>query len=117
MPRTASVMSRSSRISSGSTSRVPEGMGWICGRTGAVNLEGRTGRGLRGAAGLVVDGLGGDALDARAELAQALVDALVAAVDLADVADLRASLGAQGRDEHRHAGADVGRLDALAAQP
>ena len=32
----------------------------------------------------------GDTLDARAELAQALVDALVAAVDLADVVDLRA---------------------------
>jgi hypothetical protein len=31
-----------------------------------------------------------DPLDLRAELAQALVDALVAAVDLADVADLAA---------------------------
>ena len=64
-----------------------------------------------------MDGLGGDALDAGAEVAQALVDALVATVDLADVADLAAPLGAQGRQQHRHAGADVGRLDALAAQP
>ncbi len=56
------------------------------------------------------------ALDARAELAQALVDALVPAVDLADVADLAATLGAQRREQHRHPGADVRRLDALAAQ-
>ena len=51
--------------------------------------------------------LRGDALDARAEGLKALVDALVAAVDLADVADLQAALGAEGRDEHGHAGADV----------
>ena len=43
-------------------------------------------------------------------VAQALVDALVAAVDLADVADLADALGAPGGDEHRHAGADVGAL-------
>ena len=71
----------------------------------------------RAAAWQRVDRLGRDALDARAEVAQALVDALVAAVDLADVADLRAPVGAQRGDQHRHAGADVGRLDALAAQP
>src|ERR1700691_1839274 len=62
-------------------------------------------------------GLRGDALDTGAELAQALVDALVAAVDLADVADLAASLRAQRRQQHRHPRADVRRLHALAAQP
>ena len=41
------------------------------------------------------DGLDRDPLDPRAEVAQALVDALVAAVDLDDVADLRGALGAQ----------------------
>src|SRR3954462_7513639 len=57
-----------------------------------------------------------DALDPRAEIPQAFVDALVAAVDLADVADLAAAAGGQRRDQHRHAGADVGRLDAPTAQ-
>src|SRR4051812_44901020 len=63
-----------------------------------------------------VYGLGGDALDVRAEIAQALVDALVAAIDLSDVADLAATLCTEGGQEHRHSGTDVRRLDALAAQ-
>ena len=48
--------------------------------------------------------------------AQPLVDALVAAVDLADVADLRGALGAERRDHHRHAGADVGARQPLAVE-
>src|SRR4051812_45863025 len=115
-------MARSSRISSGRTSRVPEGIGMIVicpgkllpghaapGGTGAVTRS--TARRLRGH-----NRLGGDALDARPEVAQPLVDALVAAVDLADVADLAAALRAQGGDEHRHARADVRRLQPLTAQ-
>src|SRR4029077_20505232 len=66
---------------------------------------------------LRVDGLGGHTLDAGTQLAQPLVDALIAAIDLADVANLAASLRAQGCEQHRHAGADVGRLHALATQP
>ena len=68
---------------------------------------------------LRVDGLGSVATRSiRApSVAQALVDPLVAAVDLADVADLATALGAQRGDQHRHAGADVGALDALAVQP
>src|SRR5439155_26243279 len=61
--------------------------------------------------------LGGHALDVRAELLEALVDPLVAAVDLTDVADLRLAIGAQRRDEHGHAGADVGALHARAVKP
>ncbi len=74
-------------------------------------------RDLRGYASATRLRLGRHALDAGAEIAQALVDALVAAVDLADVADLAAALGAERGQQHRHAGADVGRLHALAAQP
>src|SRR3954451_11358394 len=65
---------------------------------------------------LCVSGLCGHALDARAELPQALVDALVAAVDLPDVADLRTPLGAQCGEQDRHPGTDVRGLDGLAAQ-
>src|SRR4051812_23917052 len=92
----ASLTARSSRVSSGRTSRVPLGVGWIV----------TTPRTLRHRA-----------LDARPERAQALVDPLVAAVDLPDVPDLRDAVGAQGGDQHGHAGADVGRLHPLAAQP
>src|SRR4029077_4546383 len=88
--RRVSVIARTSRVSSGSTSRVPLGIGWII----------TTPR-------LRVNGLCGHPLDARAELAQALVDALVAAIDLADVADLTASVGAKRGQQHRHAGPDV----------
>ena len=99
-PRAArSVIARSSRISSGRTSRVPLGIGWITDRRAGWRARLAT-RSIR-----------------APSVAQALVDALVAAVDLADVADLAAAVGAQRGDQHRHAGADVGRLEALAAQP
>src|SRR5215207_4724981 len=95
-PRTASAIACSSRISSGRTSRVPLGVGWIVDTLGTLcDL----------------------ALDARAERAQALVDALVSAVDLADVVDLGLPLRAERGDQHRHAGPDVGGRHALAAQP
>ena len=95
---------RSSRISSGSTSRVPGGIG-VCHARGLLALTATR------------HALGGHALDARAERPQPLVDPLVAAVDLADVADLGRALGAQRRDEHRHAGPDVRALHALAVKP
>ena len=57
-----------------------------------------------------------DALDPRAQGQQALVDALVAAVDVAHVVDLARALRADGGDQHRHAGADVRAGDARAAQ-
>src|SRR5204863_3792938 len=44
-----------------------------------------------------------DAFNPRPERAQPLVDPLVAAVDLADVADRGRALGAEARDQHRHA--------------
>src|SRR5829696_4240318 len=95
-PRTASAIACSSRISSGRTSRVPLGVGWIVDTLGTLcDL----------------------ALDARAERAQALVDALVSAVDLADVVDLGLALRAERGDQHRHARADVRGGDALAAEP
>src|SRR5215203_1239017 len=98
-------------------------MGWLIGiaslRFGPRRAR-RSGspesRPARGGYTLGVDRLGGDALDAGAQVAQALVDALVAAVDLADVADLAHPVRAQGGDEHGHAGADVGRLHPLAPQ-
>src|SRR6185437_6522509 len=108
-------MARTSRVSSGSTSRVPLGMGWIIfspfNRTGTRGARTPRARGPSG-----VDWLGRHPLDAGAELAQALVDALVAAIDLANVAALRAAVRAEGRQQHRHAGPDVGRLDSLSAQ-
>ena len=52
--------------------------------------------------------LGGGALDAGAQRPQPAVDVLVAAVDLLDRADLRLALRAQGGDQHRHPGPDVG---------
>src|SRR3954454_16592037 len=65
---------------------------------------------------LCVSGLDGYALDSGNEVPQALVDALVAAVDLPDVADLRTPLGAQRGEQDRHPGTDVRGLDALTAQ-
>ncbi len=63
---------------------------------------------------LRVDRLRGHALDARPKVPEALIDALIAAVDLADVADLAASVGAEGCQQHGHSGPDVRRLDPLA---
>src|SRR5215218_4450436 len=101
-PRTASTIAWTSRISSGRTSRVPLGVGWI------VDTA-------LGAGGGTL--LGDLALDARSKRPPPLVDALVPAVDLTDVVDLRLALSAQGGDQHRHAGADVGRRHPLPAQP
>ena len=47
--------------------------------------------------------------DPGAERVEAFVDPLVAALDLADVVDGARALGAERGEEHRHAGADVGR--------
>src|SRR5829696_201120 len=106
-------MLRSSRISSGSTSRVPLGIGWMVGTpAGAAPVGSATVTESVGVDALAVL----DALDARPERAQALVDPLVAAVDLADVADLGGAVGAQRGDQHRHARADVRRLEPFAAQ-
>src|SRR5215218_5260479 len=63
------------------------------------------------------EALGRDALDVGAERTEALVDALVPAVDLADVPDRRRSLRAQGRQQHRHPGADVGARHLLTVEP
>src|SRR6185436_8604554 len=60
--------------------------------------------------------LRGDTLDPRAQQPQPLVDPLVAAVDLTDVADLGGPLRAERRDEDRHAGPDVRALHALAVK-
>ena len=51
-----------------------------------------------------------------AEGVEAAVDVAVAAVDLLDVLYGAGALGAHGRDEQRHAGADVGRRHARGAQ-
>src|SRR5271166_5830941 len=47
------------------------------------------------------------ALYLGAQTAEALVDALEAAVDLADVLDHGFALGAEGGDQHGHAGANI----------
>src|SRR5262249_20893773 len=57
------------------------------------------------------------ALDLGAERAQPLLDALVAADDLADVADRRGALRAEARDQHRPARADIGALHSLPVEP
>src|SRR4051812_22502370 len=46
--------------------------------------------------------------DLRAERIQPFVDALVAALDLVGVVDRGGALGADGRQQHGHAGANVG---------
>src|SRR5207253_2671332 len=56
------------------------------------------------------------ALNPGPEPAQPLVDPLVAAVDLADVADRRRAVRAQARDQHRHPGPDVRALRTLPVQ-
>src|SRR5918999_727683 len=56
------------------------------------------------------------ALDARAQRAQAVVDPLIAAVDLADVGDLGGAVRAERGDEQGHARADVRAREALAVK-
>src|SRR5581483_5820061 len=58
-----------------------------------------------------------DPVDLGAECAEALVDALVAAFDLADVVDGALPVRAESGKEHGHAGADVGRFDVAGTQP
>ena len=100
----ASESARSSRISSGRMSRVPGGIGWVMAALPRRALGRRRARSAT--------------RSMRApSAAQPLVDPLVAAVDLADVADLRARPRRTGRDEHRHAGPDVRALHALAMKP
>jgi len=93
---------------------VPLGIEWIIvlpfkrtaeltGRVIAAPVPLTRGEGER----LCVHRLGRHPLDTRTQLAEAFVDALVSAVDLADVADLAATLGAEGGEQHCHAGADV----------
>src|ERR1700688_2644764 len=106
-------MARSSRISSGSTSRVPLGIGTIIASHGNAMLRAsprppralsgvRSARRLRDAQPPGVSNR--VPLDLRAEGAQALIDPLVPAVDLPHVADLALALGAERGDQHRHAG-------------
>src|SRR4051794_29357065 len=54
--------------------------------------------------------------DLGAEGAQPLVDALVAPLDLPNVVDRARAVGRECREEHGHAGADVGRLDGAALE-
>src|SRR5215218_4214443 len=56
------------------------------------------------------------AFDVGPQGPQALVDALVAPVDLAHVADDRLAVGGEGGHQQGHAGADVGRLQPLPVQ-
>src|SRR5690606_24578269 len=57
------------------------------------------------------------ALDGRAEIAQPLIDTLVAALNLADVVDGTDPVGRERRHQHRHPGANVGRFHSAAVQP
>ena len=52
-----------------------------------------------------------DPLDLRAERAEPLVDSLVTALDLPDIVNDAGPVGGERRQEHPHAGADVGRVD------
>src|SRR5919201_7145443 len=56
------------------------------------------------------------ALDLRPECAQALVDALVAFVDVVHGADRRGAFRAEAREQYRHAGSNVRAFDALPAE-
>src|SRR5262245_64433068 len=58
----------------------------------------------------------GHPLNAGTERTEALVDPLVALVDLVDRPDRRLALGAQAGKKHRHPGADVRALHPLAAE-
>src|SRR5947209_17215033 len=97
-----SVMALSSRISSGRTSRVPLGMRSIV----PYPLRATSGERRN-----VVQ-----PFDPRPELAETLVDPLVPAVDVTDVADLGNSLRTERGDQHRHPCADVWRVDPLAGE-
>src|SRR5439155_1665574 len=57
-----------------------------------------------------------DSFNLGSQCPQPLVDALVAALDLADVVDRGLPLGGERRQQHRHAGADVGTFDHTTAQ-
>src|SRR5690349_24451044 len=57
-----------------------------------------------------------DPFDRGAELAETGVDPLVAPLDLADVVDGALPLRGERREEHRHPGPDVGRLDGAAPE-
>src|SRR5205085_10994377 len=57
-----------------------------------------------------------DPLDVRAEPAQALVDSLVAAVDLADVPDRGRAFRAQAREQRGHSGPEVRARQPLAVE-
>src|SRR4051812_22024990 len=57
-----------------------------------------------------------DALHIRPEGAQPLVDSLVATLDLSDIVDRARSVGAERREQHRHAGANIRRVDRTAAE-
>src|ERR1044071_5087593 len=57
-----------------------------------------------------------DALNRGSQGLEAGVDVLVAPLDLPDVVDHAGAFGCQRREQHRHAGPDVGRLDRAAAQ-
>src|SRR5215212_10028051 len=50
-------------------------------------------------------------LDLRPERAQPFIDPLVASLDLADIVNGAPSVGGQRRQQHGHAGPDVGGLD------
>src|SRR5690349_16511930 len=51
-----------------------------------------------------------DALDLRAQRSQALVDALVSALDLTDIVDRALPRSAERGEEDRHTGPDIRRL-------
>src|SRR5687768_1470116 len=56
-------------------------------------------------------------LDARAQRTQAVVDPLVASLDLRDVVDVALAFGAERGDEQTRAGPDVRRLHHARVQP
>src|ERR1700730_9299098 len=57
-----------------------------------------------------------DAADRSAERVEALIDALVASLDLPDVVDEAGSFGAESGEEQRHSGSDVGRFEERSAE-
>ena len=59
----------------------------------------------------VISSAGPSTLDVRAERVQPFVDALIAALDLGDVVDGALPFRAECREQHRHARANVRRLE------